>query len=505
MTRILTAVLMLIAVTARAEDAALKIHGDLMIHPDQVADFFNIGATEIRNSPTWAWPALSFSLPYKTAWTNVVAHGPFNIQFDTSTLKNQEFGFTLNWTNPELTVGKFDIHDTVRGTTSGGIPYEVILDGMCSNMELKVPNGQWAIKGKARWDYAANNFVVTWVNFSFGMNSSAAPLVNLGQCNGPGGLIQALHDAVIKITSDQNWLQDVLRQGVQDWMQSTMGSLHAQLLVPREVKLKERIGLKWVPAQISTMLGGLIRVAGTFNLSKVNSRVGADQLPRNYDPATTLLSVTESGFVFPRDSMQRILRYMYSNGELRYRTNSSVIDAFVSLMNSRFLQFFIWPDLMQFDTNTNFVFDLGTSGVPALGTGGMMDGGGSSYPFKANLLVHQWAPNEKAYVPYVDFTAPVTGTLIAGFADGKLNLQMQTDDMNIESSFRSEYSAIRQVSSWISTWILGSSVKDYLNTTTMSVDVPNWQVGNQLSLGMRDVQVWNKTFRIPLQFKATGN
>src|SRR5665213_839073 len=98
-----------------------------MIHPDQVANFFTIAGTQIGNSSVWDWPSLSFTKPYKTSWSNVQAHGPFNVVFDTTALKTQELGFTLTWANPSLSVGDFEIHDVVT-EQEGGVNVVVHLD-----------------------------------------------------------------------------------------------------------------------------------------------------------------------------------------------------------------------------------------------------------------------------------------------------------------------------------------------------------------------------------------
>ncbi|MGZ3723623.1 MAG: hypothetical protein ACXVA9_11860 [Bdellovibrionales bacterium] len=501
----MTAVLVLMAALiggapAKAADASLQIHGDLMIHPDQVAEFFAIGGNQIRNSSVWNWQTLSFSLPYKTTWTNVQAHGPFNVQFDTTSLKTQELGFTLSWADPQLNVGTFDIHDVITRDV-GGVPVTVQIDGTCTGLQLRIPGGQWNVKGKMHWDFSTGAFTVAWENFALTTNGTAVPQLDLGQCQGLPGLIQTLRETVLKLTTDQAWLQDVLKAGLQDWMQSTLGTLQTQLLTTREVSIKEKMKVAWMPAQLTTLPGGMLRVAGTFVLAKPGSLVGADQLPRNYDPAI-LGRVTESGFIMPKDTMSRIFRYMQINGELQYRLNSTDVAAFTSLMNSRFLQFFVWPDLMNFNTSTQFYFDLASQTVPVLGDGAMLDGGGSAYNITMPMIVHQWAPdaNGKSYVPYIDFTAPVQGKLQAQIKDGVLSLQIHTDDLKIDDSFRLEYQKIRDVNPWVATYLLSSSVKDYLNSTPYYMAVPSWQIGNELSLSMRDIQVYQQTFRIPLQF-----
>ena len=81
---------LLISLGAHAQKS-LKMDGDLMLHPQEMAALFNIAADEIKNSPGWSWPAMDFTQPYKTSWSQVDAQGPFDIQFDTANMANQEW------------------------------------------------------------------------------------------------------------------------------------------------------------------------------------------------------------------------------------------------------------------------------------------------------------------------------------------------------------------------------------------------------------------------------
>jgi hypothetical protein len=493
----------ILSAPAFAVDAALQMDGDLMIHPTQVASFFTLAANQINTSNVWNWPSLTFTQPYKTSWTNVTAKGPFAIQFDTSSLSTQELGFALTWANPSLTVGEFAINDVVHQTVVG-IPVTTTIDVTCTGLTINIPNGQWAVSGKMNWVYTAGAFVPTWESFSLQTNPSATPVVNLGQCQGQSGAIQLLQTTLTNLAGNPAWLQSAMNQGILDWMQTTLGSLDSSLLLARQFSLQDGVTIAWNPTALSTLPGGLLRVAGGFTLTKPGSTVGADQLPRNYD-VSVLNTVTESGFILPLAAMQHILTYMYANGELQYRINSNSVPSFVSLMNNGFAQFFVWPDLLNFASNTQFYFDLSTQSVPQLTKGQMISGGGSSYTVKAPMMVHQWAPNSSgSYVPYVDFTAPLAGQLEAKIQNGKLTLQLQSDSLNVSDVFRSEYASLRWEDTWIATDLLGSDVQSYLNSTPYSVAVPSWQLGDQLTLNMTDLQVWPESFRIPLQFTQSS-
>ncbi len=486
-----------------ATDAHLRIDGDLMIHPDQMANFFEIGARKIHSSPSWDWPSLQFTKPYKTAWTNVKAKGPFNIQFDTTHLNAQEFSFELTWADPEVEVGTFEIHDTIV-RESGGNKFVIHLDGQCSNMTVRIAGGAWKVRGRMRWDYASGQFKVAWQEFDMQANTAAGTGIDSGDCVGQSDMIKALREAAVSITHDQTWLSDIVKLGVQDWAQTTMDTLQAEVLMPRQIQVKDNIAVGWEPSQLSVLSGGLIRVAGQFVMSKPGSAAGAELVARDYDPSAILGQVKESGFIMPTTSLQKITGYMFSNRELQYRIKSDEIPSFVGLMKSRFIQFFIWPDLMQFAKKTVFYFDLTTGQSPQFSNGQMVDSGGSRYEVSTAMIVHQWAPGNGVYVPYIDFRSVMNGQVVAKISDETLSIQMNFSKLKVDSKFRSEFDSVRGVNKRIATSFLGSRVADYLNQNRFTIPVPSWDLGQGLSLGLRDLQAWKDSFRIPLDFKAVA-
>jgi hypothetical protein len=491
-----------LSASAWAGDAALTLSGDLIIHPNQMSNFFAYAADEIRNSTAWDWPALTFTSPYKTAWTQIQAVGPFDIQFDSSGLASQQLSFTLNWAQPQLSVGNFEIHDTITRDV-GGAQINVHLDGTCTNMILQIPGGQWQVQGTMLWDLNAQSFTISWVSFNLQMAKSVTPIVNLGKCAGEPALLQMLHDTILSMTEDQAWLQDVLQQGLANWLQGTLGNMQTELLTPRQIALKPALSLAWQPSGLERLPGGMLHVPGTMALTQAGSTVGANAVARNYDPSI-LQAATESGFVLPKDTLSAAVNYLFANGELVDRIDSTQVSAFESLMQSRFFQFFVWPDLLSFRESTKFYFDLTTQSAPQIGAGKMLVNGGSSFPYTAPMLAHQWAPANSAYLPYIDFTAPLSGLLTAKIQNGNLTLQMsQGGEMKLQSYFRPEFAATRSENTWLATSLIGSNVRSYLNSTPFSFALSSWSVGTGLALQMVDIQAQDQTFNIPINFVAT--
>ncbi|HMN69326.1 MAG TPA: hypothetical protein PKC28_12365, partial [Bdellovibrionales bacterium] len=221
-------------------------------------------------------------------------------------------------------------------------------------------------------------------------------------------------------------------------------------------------------------------------------------MERTFDVAD-LSAATESGFVLPKDTLQGVVGFLYENGELGYRLSSFKVEAFTRLMQNRFIQFFVWPDLMKFARNAEFFFDLRTERAPVL-TNGRMSSAGLHYSLQAPVLVQQWAPGSKAYVPYADFRANANGDLVTRVQNHKMTLSLAIPRLDIKTKFRSEYSLLRRINQRISSGLLGSRVADYLNDNPFSLEIPSWQVGEGLSLGIKGAQSWKQSFRVPLEF-----
>lgn len=485
-----------------AQQNGMKIGADLMIHPEQMSGFFNMATKKVTSSQSWDWPSMQFTKPYKTSWTNVQAMGPFNIHFNTDQLGQREFAFELEWNNPVIKVGQFEIHDTIVRQVGGGT-FTVYLDGRCSNMTVQIPDGGWRVKGKMRWDWQAQKMAVSWVDFNFDRNEAATAQVDLGQCEGPLGLQARLHEAIQTVVKDRAWLTDVLQDGVLDWVDGSLGTLQSSLMQGRTINLKQDLTLNWQPTQLIPQANGLLRVAGDFLLSRAGVNVDGGELVRNY--SDDLLSrVTKSGFILPRNTVQKVLEFLYMTGDLQYRVQSKDVEGFQGLMQSRFMQFFVWPDLMKFAKDAQFYFDLGLQAAPVL-SGGVNAAGGVVYNVAAPVIVHQWAPGTTQYLPYVDFTSPMQGKLSAQIKEGHLSLQLKSEGLNMAAAFRPEFQAFRAITKRLQTSMLNSRVEDYLDKKTFDFDLNDWQVGENFSIGLSGLDQRDQTLRIPLEFKESNS
>lgn len=493
---------MALSASAFADNVSqLTMSADLVVHPDQLMNVFTQAAQDISASPEWSWPELSFTQPYKTWWSAVQAKGPFRMTFATDALRQQQLSFELDWDSPSLSIGQFRIDDTITRNI-GGINFIIHLAGQCTGMSVQIPSGHWKVKGQLAWTWSNGNMVFQWQNFQFTMDPNAVPSANLGQCQGPSGLQPALQQALDGILHNSNWMNDVLQAGVLNWIEDAVSHMQGQLLHGQVLTLKPGLDLTWQPLAMTGLAGGVVRVNGQFVLQKATAGVPFQTVVSGSYKESDLASVADSGFILPKNALAAVLGFLYRTGELSYRVSSDQVPAFVSLMQNPLAKFFVWPDLFNFAENSHFYFDITTSKAPSLTQGTILDNGGVAYLLRAPLVVHQWAPARGQYLPYVDFSAQVTGTLKAVVQQQKLTLSLSPGPMDVQAIFRSEYASVRGVNSWIATYLLGSTLQDYLSGSSYSLDLPSWPVSERLSIRIRDLQQWNESFRIPLQFAS---
>jgi len=489
--------------TSFAQTASMKINSDLVLHPSQIANVFLITADKLNKSAKWDWPEMQFQKPYKTWWNTVQAKGPFTLNVRTDKLNAQEMSFELYWQEPVVSVGEFVVKDTIVKNL-GGVLVHINVEGRCNGMDWKAVNGLWKIRGRMSWGIVNQELVVAWKEFEFVGNPSAPqPVTNMGECFGPPEIQEALRANVQSVTKDQAAMQDLMRRGILAWMNNSLHNLKMEVMKTRSGMLKPGLELLWQPQFMVMMPGGMIRIPGYLNLK----RDGINAFPAVIDrtlPEQDYSTVTESAFILPQTVLEHIASFTYTTGDLGKRYKSTEIKGFVDLMNNRFNQSVVWPDLQKFATNTLFYFDLMAEGVPQLSNqraGAANSGGGILYDVKAPILINDLAPAKDKYLNYVDFRSTVNGSLRVGVKSQQLTMTTAASSVPLTAKFRPEYQTYRAVDKNIDTSRLGTAGRDFINGKTFTVPLPQWKMGETINMVYGDLKIFKSSVILPLTFQ----
>ncbi len=486
---------------ASAQVASLKINSDMILHPNQIANVFMLTADKINKSAVWDWPEVQFEKPYKTAWTQVQAKGPFTLNVHTEMLNAREMSFELYWQNPVLNVGQFAIKDTIVREVDG-VTIIINVEGSCSGITWTQNNGLWKIRGKLQWGIFGQDIQVQWREFEFVANPSAPKAVtNYGACVGPDVIQQTLRENVDSVVGDQAKMRTLMQNGILAWMNRSLHNMTQEVMKTRSSMLRENLELGWDPTFMITLPNGMIRVPGYLWLKKN----GVSTLPAVIDRTLAdadYATATETGFILPKNAMEHVASFLHVTGDLNKRYLSTQVKGFQDMFKSSIASNTVWPDLLKFATSTVFWFDVVSDGNPQLSNvrAGSSTAGGLIYDVRAPIVIYDWAPSRGNYIPYVDLKSNVTGTFRAAIKSQTLQMQVVPTSMPVTAKFRSEFKAVRAVDERIDTARLSTSARDFLNQKVTSVAMPQWNFGNDLKASYGDIKLFKQSLMLPVSF-----
>ena len=490
---------LILTLPAAAQVSQLNIAGDLIVHPAQISALLTQSLDKMRATTDWNWSQLRFTRPYRTVWSQVQAKGPFEMKLSTENVSRQELAFEMTWNDPAMSAAQFQIDDTVTREV-GGATVIVHIVGQCSDIRAEIPAGQWKAAGRLRWGWGASGIELEFSQFQLQTNTSAVPKLRIGDCQGPNVLSETLATALKGFVSDRATLENVLRENLLSWAQSSLAGLESELMKSRVLTLRPGLDLAWNPENLGGVGAGLLRVQGHFSLARAAAAASVQNIERTYK-VSALEQATESSFVLPKDTVPTLINFIYSTGDLHYRVSSDKIPSFQSLMQNRFVQLLVWPDLLAFAQNTLFVFDVLATKAPELSPGYMLPAGGVGFDVQAPLRVAQWAPGLGKWLPYLDFMGGLMGRVEAQVQGNQLALKMQPSSLSVAPRFRSEFSVLRAINPWIAASVVSSRVRDYLSSHALRFPLPAWALPGGFEMGVRAVEQRTQSFRIPLEIR----
>lgn len=172
---------------------------------------------------------------------------------------------------------------------------------------------------------------------------------------------------------------------------------------------------------------------------------------------------------FPEKLLEVWVRCLHEQGLLTRYDRGQDIAGFRQLLNSRFLQFFVWSDLMRFPKSTAFQFQSFSNGPFRLEA--LPAAGGVSYALQTQIVSHLSHPVNERWHPYMTFWSPVTAAIQLKVADSKLKIGM-LGTPRTHLQYRYDVPEARGL---VSVGLVESQVKDYLKGQSFEVELPQIQ------------------------------
>ncbi|UXR63545.1 hypothetical protein EZJ49_10705 [Bdellovibrio bacteriovorus] len=298
-------------------------------------------------------------------------------------------------------------------------------------------------------------------------------------CTGAEGFDSILRAEVEKIINDSaSFIEpqhDLLKKYVQDYLKNVTLDFSA----PRKLVLARPDIDVVMKVQDFTDFGeeGL-RAKGVFEITFARIQ-DSSRTVLKLDGDSEVKSADMASLRLPKDFIKVILSEAYRANTWLHQVNSSQLPGFSTVMNSRFVQFFVWPALMSFSKSAKFIFDVYSNKDVSI------SGQGLQYQVKSQMYARMQAPKSGAYVPFMNFSLPFSSKIDVKVSQGKAQAKFVNPTLGMSASFDSGYVARYSPSRRFSTSTIRDKIVGGLWGQTISMSIPKVPVAEGLSLQVK--------------------
>lgn len=206
----------------------------------------------------------------------------------------------------------------------------------------------------------------------------------------------------------------------------------------------------------------------------------------------------QSELRFPEKVVQTWAQCLNQLGELKRTDRGQDISGFRSLMNSRFMQFFAWPDLMRFAKSTDFHFFTDSYGKLSLQPLDSEGDGAIAYSVVAQVRTRMMYPSQGKWTSYMTFFTPVKVAALLAVSDSVLTVSMASrPETSLQYRFDVPSSLLYSTSVPISS--IESNVKSTLASESRQFELPEIELGSGLKYRATGLSRSGKYLRLKME------
>ncbi len=378
-----------------------------------------------------------------------------------------------------LTISQIFV-DQVVERTYGGITGRFRVQADCRNVQVDLKPGQGVFSVLAAPEIGAQtgravikDFMAHWGADSFAVSSL--------NCTGVEGFADLLSIELKKVAESGEKFLTPYKDKILTEMNSALGQYVVDfgqkkiLNVGRpDIRVwMEVLELKEAPG--GSVLKGLLSVEF--------QRIAAESKERLKLEEEALGSNSGAFLRLPKSFVQVVAAKAFAANSWVEKLKSSQVSGFASLMRSRFLQFFLWPELMNFPKSSVFTFDLYSDQDLKISGGDNL-----LFGLTSNLLVQMNAPKKTDYVPFMHFAAPFSAQVKLTLSQGQLGAQILNPSLRLASSWNKNYLAKYSPSTRFSSSTVRNAILDALTLEKMQMTIPLLPLTEGLNLQVKSLE-----------------
>lgn len=403
--------------------------------------------------------------------------------------RTREWELHSNQLGGKLFVNKISATQVIEREVDG-IIIRIKLQADCKNVVLSLPAGSTDISARVRAEVIDNQVKLSLPQYSAHWAANAWNVESMS-CTGVEGFEQIVKAEALKaLSSFQNFDTEVrtaLVTGFDKWSKDASLLLLSERELPTE---KDYLKMYYEPREAvesdnGLLLSGQIRfeypyVAPGQNIEQ-SFEIKAAPVKKNAKAVPQLL--------LPFATIRALMMGEYFAGKLEYSLYSTDIPAFTDFMQSRWQQFWGWPEMQKYPKDTKFAMQFMPLGPPSIEKEKAAALNAVSADLNLPLSVRLFAPLDGKYKPMVEFRTFLSGpSTLKLLKDGKVEFKISAQEYPVSYAWATKYVNKYQPNQKIAVDTIAKSVRTALNGEGFTLAIPNFTVGKQLQLVPQE---WN--------------
>ena len=433
----------------------------------------------------------SFARPQKTFQQNLTDDtwkiGQFNWRlsgaqwkivsdFDSSSPSNTQFALQSKSLAITAHVQQASI-DQIIDQVVDGVIFHIHVKASCGPIDLSQSTAQ--VQARLSYQFGPQNisthmdqFNLLWAPSSW----SISPFT----CVGPSGIDQAIQQqlAAQLQTADgiQPWIQNLVSNYIQTEVNSDIDLLRAPKTLPLPAG-SAPVQLTFANFETNDQ-GVLTHAQLIWDTKKVNPKFR----PLTLTAIPASVSMQNASLFLPQDGISDLLNAQLQARPLWTKVNLNNQDSFEKILDSRFLQFFVWPDLFNYSKSDPFFLSVQK---PAALNLHWQKNGSAQTSIKTKAWIQ--AQRDGSWWNYVLLSGTASGQLSPKIQQGKFKLTVQMNTSDFAAQFGETYMAHYNPNTWIATSVIQDFINNMGQNYQYSFQLPSLDLG---ALGKAQASSW---------------
>jgi hypothetical protein len=370
----------------------------------------------------------------------------------------------------------------------GGIIGRFRIQARCENVNLNLTKnaGSFTLSLSPRVNSGQVGADVQ--DFALAWSPGAWTLQGELKCEGAEGFDTLIKDQVQAFAQDSKSFLEPKRALIAEYLTTYFSNLNFDLGTPRELvsartDIKTSLVFDETKEDSTQGLWAKGRVIMEFQKSTRNKS-------QKLVLQSSIFTETAGSQVLirlPQEFAREVVAEAFSANSWAQRFSSGSIPGFSTVMNSRLTQFFVWPELRNYSKSAKFLFDLNSK------KDFEVSGQGLQYSVKSTLQAKMWAPRSSGYVPFMNFTIPLTSKVQMSVNKGILQTKLPNPSLSIGYAWDADYVRKYNPSEKFAASTIRDKVQDNLWGETLTYKLPKVPLYGEVDLQIISIDVNSKS------------